>query len=382
MSAAGSIVNKMLAGTFYRQQAGLFLFLFLIFFGVVQPSTQLYFHYSLILGILETPSFMALVGVAWLLYALKVRRFVIGVLNSSDILFLYKINALPPGRVFRHCWAVQMLLFLPVSAYSLIIAGVAIYKKEDAQALGIVGSVMLLILLATLEMRHRVRYPGRVKDGVVRSQSLRSIPYWSILLRFLLTENAGLLAGIKLFGCAILYLLLRMQEPGDYDLRMPFLAYNLALFGHGILLYRCRQLEATRLLCYRSLPVPVIRRFGQYSLFCFLLLVPETAVLGWLTPHPIQIGDSLAFILSGYSLLLLLNSLLIAFALKVKNYLKICLVLFGILYCCVLEKMLIASSGFYFFMAAFVFFWGYARYKLDRGLKERLGIVGSKKERR
>jgi hypothetical protein len=312
---------------------------------------------------LETPIFMALVGLAWLLYGLKVRRFVTGVLGSSDMLWSYKINVLPRGLVFRYCWLVQMLLFLPVSGYALIVAGVAIHRKEAAQAQGIVGFVMLLILLATMEMRHRLKYPGSGKDDSTRPLHRRSTPYWSILLRYLFAENAGLLAAIKVFGCALLYLLLRLQEPGDYDLRMPFLAYSLATFGHGILLYRCRQFETTRLVCYRSLPVSGIRRFAQYGLFCFLLLVPETGVLGWLTPHPIQVIDSFAFMLSGYSLLLLLNSLLLAFSLTATDYLKACLALFGILYCCVLGKFLIASSGFCFFMAAIIFFRGYARYE-------------------
>jgi uncharacterized membrane protein len=83
--------------------------------------------------------------------------------------------------------------------------------------------------------------------------------------------------------------------------------------------------------------------------------------------------------LSGYSLLLLLNSLLLAFALTATDYLKLCLALFGILYCCVLGKMLIASSGFCFFMAAFVFFRGMLAMKLDSGSKKRMGISGSKK---
>jgi hypothetical protein len=363
MNSAGFILHKMLVKAFYRQQAGFFLFIFLVFFGIVQPSTQIYFHYSLIRGMLETPAFMALVGLAWVGYGLKVRRFVTGVLENPGARLLYKINALPPGRVLRCCWLVQMLLFLPVLGYALIVAGVATHRKQEAQALGIVGFVLLLILLATMEMRHRLKYPGSGKDDTTRPLQRRFTPYWSILLRYLFAENAGLLAVIKVFGCALLYLFLRLQDPGDYDLRMPFLAYSLAIFGHGILLYHCRQLETTRLVCYRSLPVSVIRRFGQYGLFCFLLLIPETGVLGWLTPHPIQVIDSLAFMLSGYSLLLLLNSLLLAFSLTATDYLKACLALFGILYCCVLGKFLIASSGFCIFMAAIIFFRGYARYE-------------------
>src|SRR3981081_257199 len=98
-----SIYNKILIKSFYREQAGFFLFVFLIFFGIVQPSTQLYFHYALIRGILAAPAFMGVVALAWLLYGLRVRRFIIGTLEAPDALFLYKSNALPPDRVALQC---------------------------------------------------------------------------------------------------------------------------------------------------------------------------------------------------------------------------------------------------------------------------------------
>jgi hypothetical protein len=309
----------------------------LIFFGIIQPSTQLYFHFTLIKALLEIPAFMALVALAWLLYGLRVRRFVLDVLTDPDAVFLYKWNALSPGRILRHCLWVQAGLFLPVIGYMLMVVGVAIHQKAIPQAMGVLGYVNLLIGLAAWDMRRRLRYPG-ISAAVGKARRVgRRVPYWSILLRFLLVENKGVLAGIKIFGCSILYLLLRLQTPGDYDLRMPFLVFSLAIFGHGVLIYRCRELELTRLYCYKALPVPGVIRFSQYALFCFLLILPEIAVLRWLTPHPVRLIDSLAFAALGYALLLLLNSILVAWTLTVADYLKLCLVLFGILYCFVLK---------------------------------------------
>ena len=358
---AGRILNKVIVKTYYRQHSGFFLFVFLVFFGVVQPSTQLYFHYTLIRGMLEVPAFMALVGMAWVCYGWKMRGFVMEVLTSPDALFLYVLNARPRRRIYRHCGMVMILLYLPVVSYALIIAAVAVYSHKPFHALGVLVYVFMLLLLATAHLQRLLRYPGYRKAGPALAIRRRSVPYWSILLRYLFAENKGVLMGLKGFGCGMLYFLLRGQTPDDYDTRMPFLAFSLALFGHGILLYRCRQLETTKLLCYRGLPVPLVRRFGHYSLFCFLLLAPETLVLGWLTPHPIQVVDSLSFLFSGYSLLLLLNSILLTVSLTASDYWKLCLVLFGILYCCVLGKFLIASSGFCVFMAAVLFFRGYAR---------------------
>src|ERR1700748_21351 len=93
-------VSKTLAGCFYQQNAGFFLLLFVLFFGVVAPSEQLAYHYTLILGMLETPLFLGIVLFAWLLYGLKPIRFLLGSLDEPEASFLYKLAALSSGRLF------------------------------------------------------------------------------------------------------------------------------------------------------------------------------------------------------------------------------------------------------------------------------------------
>jgi hypothetical protein len=176
-------------------------------------------------------------------------------------------------------------------------------------------------------------------------------------------EQKALWVGIKLFGCAILFGLLRNQDPADHDIRLALLVFSLAIFGHGPLLYKCRQMENTQLRCYRALPVPLLTRFAYVAIFCSLLLLPEMLTLGWLTPNPMRLLDALSFIGSGYSLLLLLCCLLSTVNITMGDFLKLCLVLFGILYGGVLGDFLIALSGFFLFTAAALFFGRYWRYE-------------------
>jgi len=341
-----SIFNKILIRTFYREQAGFFLFVFLLFFGIVQPSTQLYFQYALIRGVLSAPAFMGLVGFAWLLYGLRIRRFMHQTLEAPDVLFLYKVNAGRPLSVAAQCFRVAATVYLPVIAYALLIFGVACYFNVSgstpiphpvAAATALLSYAAVLITLTTLDLRRLLRYPGFGTSAAAKTRrSKRHIPYWSILIRFLLGENKAVLIAVKLFSCSLLYFLFRTQTPEDYDLRLPFLAYSLALFGHGILLYRCRYLETSRLHFYPALPVPRIRRVTQYALFCALLLLPETIVLAWLTPQPVHIEDTLICLLLSYTVLVTLYAVLITRDLTINNYLQFCLGLLGLLYCLVL----------------------------------------------
>jgi hypothetical protein len=79
-----STVNKTLVRSFYIQYAGFFLFLFIVFFGIVAPSQQPAYHYALIRGMLAAPVFLWLVAGCWLLYAIKIVQFVRRVLESPE----------------------------------------------------------------------------------------------------------------------------------------------------------------------------------------------------------------------------------------------------------------------------------------------------------
>jgi hypothetical protein len=359
------IVSKTLTATFYRQNSGFFLLLFVLFFGAVAPSEQLAYHYSLILGMLETPLFLGIVFFAWLMYGLKTIRFLLAMLDEPEAYFLYKLGVLSSRGLFRLCMGIQGILLLPVWGYALVVVGVAMYKQAYVAALLVPLYLAVINIAGAVCLRMRLLFPGRRWVSFIpRRRRRRTVPYWSILLRYLLKEEKALVGGIKLFSCMTLYLLLKEQGPDDYDLRMPFLFYSLSLFGHGAILYRCRQLENTRLLFYRSLAVSQGARFGQYALFYLLLLLPEMLVLGWLTPHPIRVTDTIAFLLSGYSVLLLLNSLLYTASLTNRVFLRLCLLIFGILYCCVLGKDLILLSEIFLVTATILFFRGYARYEM------------------
>jgi len=112
---------------------------------------------------------------------------------------------------------------------------------------------------------------------------------------------------------------------------------------------------------YRALPVALWKRLGQYVLFWLLLLAPEMLILGWMTPNPIRFIDALELGITGNSLLILVSCCQMVIPLRVSDFLKLWLVLFGIWYGCVLGGSVIAMSGFFVGVAVALFFGGYYR---------------------
>jgi hypothetical protein len=202
-----------------------------------------------------------------------------------------------------------------------------------------------------------------LRDTSPASRSRTTYPYWSFFIRHTLHERKALYLGIKLFSCAMLWFLTIGVPTADYDIRMPFLFYSIGLFGHGVLIYRFREFEERRLVFYRGMPVSLARRFMQYGLLYFLLFIPEMITISWLTPHALHYGDAIRLALSGYGLLLLLNSLLFVAPLKMIDFLKILLVIYGLLYFCAMAGMLLWLSVCLFTLAAGLFFARYYRYE-------------------
>jgi hypothetical protein len=126
-------------------------------------------------------------------------------------------------------------------------------------------------------------------------------------------------------------------------------------------------MEETRLLFYRGLPFTLLRRLGQYCALYLAVLAPEIIVMGWLAPVHVRIQDALGFILAGFSLLLLMNSLLLVSPMGMKDFLKGCLVIFGLLYFSVLAGAVITLSGFLFIVAGSLFLWRYYSYDNHTG---------------
>lgn len=342
------ILLRSIVRPFYRQNAGVFFFLFLVFFGVVAPSQQLAYHYTLITGLLTTPAFLAIVLLAWLLYAGKCIRWMADTLTGPSFGFLGELIHLPPSEVFLLLMLVQSLLFLPVGGYAAVVTGIALSKGWLLKGVIIQAFIALVIIIQSLLFQYLLYNPGyRLAIQVGWPQIRKATPYWIWLFRYIVQEEKVLFGGIKLFGCLVLYFLLRGQTRADYDLRMPFLVYSLALFGHGVLIHRCREWGDRCLLFYHGLPISWIRRLGQYAVFYLLLLLPEMIVLGWLAPDPVRWADAVTFILSGWSVLLLMNSWIHVAPGRMLNFLKWNLGAFGILYAGVLSGALLIVSGIF-----------------------------------
>lgn len=371
MNPAVHILVKSLVKPFYRQNAGLFIFLIIVMFGAVgelDGAGTIDYHYSLISGMLNNLLFFLLVFFGWFLYANKCVQFVSKMLQTPDNSYLHILLQHDRKKLYGLLLLVELMLFLPVILYSIAIIAVAFFKKKY------VAAIIVLLYETIICMISAGIYFNRLENGAANSNVISDRInkvflwkkwYWIIFIRYLLNNRKLLLLSIKLYDCGILYLFMKNLTHEEYDITLGFIFYSFGLLGHGVIIHQLREFEELQLTFYRSLPISLLRRFLQYALLYFILLIPEIIILILLTSKYLLVKDAFTIIICSYSILLLLNSLLFIASYTMRDYLKMSFAIFCIIWLATFVRMLPHLAVIFFGLAFGLFLIQYYQYEIN-----------------
>lgn len=337
MSNTDSIMFRLFVKPFYKENAGVFVFIFTMMFFIVseQSSAGLYeYHYYLCIGMLSNNIFLFSVFFVWALYAIKNMAFVSRLIAKPEYGFCSVYNSVGKFKRLRLFLVVQIWLMLPILAYSIFVFHCGL-KGHFYTALVLVFLFLLaLCILPAIWYVHLLTYQQKLQ--LIPAISLRRfvtmVPaYLLILVQFVATEQKKLWIGLKLYSCGIVYLISRNEFIKDSDeVGQLFIFFNFGILAHAVLIYRIRAFEQENLLFYRGLAVSLLKRFSEYALLYLFLLVPEIITLLMLSPEHLEITTAVCFALCGYGLLLLLNSITFIRYFPMNDFLKILLLIFCI----------------------------------------------------
>lgn len=360
MSITRTILIKSFVKPFYRQHAGLFVFIFIVLFGavgVVDGAGLMAFHLSLVKGMFNNYSFLLLVFFLWFLYAKKTEQFFGNILRRPESSFLQMLSQIEIKKLFVYLAWTQCLLFLPIILYSIIMFSAGIYLHKWEECLAVLIFISMLILSCAIWYLYQVLHPGKFNDSGAElfSFKVRETPYWGLFIRYIWKDKKLLYLGIKIYTCLILYLMVINQMLVEYDLSMIYIFFSLGILSHGLLIHQLRNLEESRLSFYRTAPLSILNRYLQYARIYAALLIPEFCTILILTPRYLHIPDGLLFMLFSYGLVLFLNSLLFIRFFRIKDYLKIILCVFLLIYLCILTSSVPLLCVFLFFSSIAIF---------------------------
>lgn len=352
---------------FYKENTGVFFFVFVIMFGVVNMvdgAGIFEYHYSLAKGMLAHSLFLLPVLAVWALYLRKGVSFVTGLLQRPAYSFLHVLRSLSPAKQWLLWLGVTAALFFPVLLYLVWVVYVGVAQGLILNTAITLAATIAMCFAAAGRLVHRLCHLHD-SDVISKASWMHCIPlsYPAILLLQVAREQKLLWAGIKVYSCGVLYLVARNNNAEVYDISFPFLFFNFGVLVNGMVIYRIRELEETQLQFYRSLPVPLLRRWLEYTGLYAVLLLPELVTLTALTLLQLHIGDACRIAGAAYSTVLLMHSLTLLRAFTAGEYLKILAGLFGVQILLVIYSQWMGMSVLFMVAAVVMYYYGYYRYQ-------------------
>ncbi len=275
MPTALFILQTLLVNYFYRIHAGLFMFSFFVLFGL--PQLPLVFHYSIITGIVQSQTFLALVMLIWLLYNLKCIAYIVQQLQHKQQSFLFVLNCLSKSRLYLYKLLVHLQVYMPVLLYSIAIIVVAFKKHEYLCAIEvmtfncIVLSVSPFVYIFALQQKSFTNSPFFIPSLNLRLRK----PYFLFPLYFLLANRKQMLLITKTFSLLWLYGFIQLYEPERHDIRPIQLCLLITAASHCAIIYEIRLFEDEYLEFSKNLPLTITDRFFKMIGLYACLLLPE-----------------------------------------------------------------------------------------------------------
>jgi hypothetical protein len=308
-----------------------------------------------------------LIMLAWVVYALRCARFVTSTIQRSENSFLTILGGFEPRKKIIRLFFSQLLIYLPVFIYALIIVVVAFYNERFIAGSFIFIFNFCICLVSAFWYSHVFNNQGENFAGAfdkIFNFNIGKKSYGLILLRYIFHRQKIILLSLKFYTCGIFYLVIHNLSKEDHDARFAFVLYSFGLFGHGILIWLTRNFEEKNFISLRTLPLSQSYRFAQYSLLFVILLIPEFIMIISLTPQYLHIDDAVIISVCSFCVLLFLNSLTFIPRLSVKDFLKISFSIFFVLIFSVFTNTQIWIALLFFISATVIFVNQFFKYEI------------------
>lgn len=310
---------------FYIVNAGFLLCMFFFFFGMVNGAQLISYHRSLILAMLTSPVFMAVVWVAWLLYNIKCILFTINTIKANNSSYLYNLKAIPASKQTSIYLLIALLQYLPVFTYSGVVVYMAFINRMPVTAMMVGGYQLSMLSMAAVIVFITINKTNKVSTVVKVISTLSTwlhirIGYYGFLLGNLLHKKKIAFALVKIFS--ILLLSISFVINGDhFDEDLFSIFFQLIFVAHATMVLYCVDFSEMQMQFTRNLPIPLSKVAARYLLTYGILLLPEAAFMFINNHGNLQITAIILLYLTVVSVLFLYTAILYGCGMDMESYL-------------------------------------------------------------
>ncbi|HTM98655.1 MAG TPA: hypothetical protein VL088_07930 [Pedobacter sp.] len=282
------LVTKTIGLSFYRQHIGLFLVVFYLFFGAVEGSQLISYHYAILMAICSSPFILLLLFGVWVLYALKSVFFVKQQLKGESYAFMKEASRLPRKQQY-HLWLkTYAFLLLPILSYALLIIAIAIMHQLYWSVIAIIFGLVLLHFALVGYTYRFTNFAFKMSKQWVSIPSVKlNRPFWLWPLFHLLNEQRLMLFACKVLSLLFLKAMLLLFADVGNDIRVYLTVLLTVVLSHAILIFNLIKFDVFYRSFARSLAINRVKTLLNWVILLMLLLIPELGLLIWLTDFDI-----------------------------------------------------------------------------------------------
>ncbi len=274
------VLSQLLVGKFYKLNAGFFLFLVLILFGIMPASDSIQLHRALMVAAVSSLPGILAAALLSLLYMIKCSSFALRELTLPENVFIHNMQGVTDSRQLTMLVSVFAALFAPLLAYGSIAVGVGIQAgKPLALALAVLlaggvvaGACILFRAINTTWQPPVITLP---QYAVFSRRS-----FLSYLLHYSVNSKKGVFISVKIFSLLALQLLVALNADKVSKENICFLIL-LSISAHALLPVYFVQFAERDMAFLRALPIPRHKRLAQFVVTYAVVLLPELFFLVW-----------------------------------------------------------------------------------------------------
>lgn len=282
------LLIKTIGIPFYQQHAGLFLVIFYLLFGAVNGSALISFHTALLIGICASPLALGIFLLILTAYALKCYFFVKNRLNMAAYHFVKAVAVKPKAKQDQLWLKTYAFMLLPLLVYTALILFIAIRYQYWLSLITIIFALSLIGFVWLRLTFKNTNYNFKPTKSYINTNQVKiHQPLYLWPLFHLFQEQRLMLFVCKLVSLLVFKAMLWMFADVGNDLRVYLTALLAAVLSHAVLLNQLIKFEAFYMGFTRSLALKPLYKLGSWLLIFFLLLLPELALLSWITPFDV-----------------------------------------------------------------------------------------------
>ncbi|MBC7552629.1 MAG: hypothetical protein H7257_01485 [Taibaiella sp.] len=364
MNGITAVFDKVFVKRFYKVNAGFFLTVLILAFGIMSGQETIMLHHGVMLAMNNNLAHCGIGLLVFALYGFKCLSFLLKVTDEPENTFLYELQSLPGFTLFILLARLTVSVYSPLLIYAVITAVVGFRSGHIIMPLLIAASQLLLC--GGIAAVHLRRITGTWKAPIIKLPAIPGIlkkGYFTYLLSFSLDSMKGTFMAVKLFSLLLLQVMVTVNEEKVSRENICILLMFL-ISAHALLPVHYVKFAETRLSFLRNMPMSLLRRLLLFVVTYSIIFLPELLFLLWNEHSVLPVGVILSLYATAVSQLLLYTALQYLPGITTDRYTGFVFVLFFV------SMMLLAAlSLWYLFIAETlvaiaIYFFRYYRYEM------------------